>query len=111
MKKKNLEVKDTDWRDDVRKEVDEYKPDLIALSATEDMWELGIKILEEIKEYKIKNKIPIIAGGVFATFAPDICIKNNLIDMVCVGEGENALIDLCNLLISIVVTLFEVVNG
>ena len=48
MKKKNLEVKDTDWRDDVRKEVDEYKPDLIALSATEDMWELGIKILEEI---------------------------------------------------------------
>ena len=95
MKKKNLEVKDTDWRDDVRKEVDEYKPDLIALSATEDMWELGIKILEEIKEYKIANKIPVIAGGVFPTFAPDICIKSDLIDMVCVGEGENALIDLC----------------
>ena len=29
------------------------------------------------------------------TFAPEICIKHDLIDMVCVGEGENALIDLC----------------
>ena len=95
MKNKNLEVKSTDWRDDVKKQVKEYKPDLIALSATEDMWELGIKILEEIKEYKITNKIPVIAGGVFPTFAPDICIKHDLIDMVCVGEGENALIDLC----------------
>jgi len=32
---------------------------------------------------------------VFPTFAPDICIKNNLVDMVCVGEGENALVDVC----------------
>ena len=30
----------------------------------------------------------------FPTFAPEICIKNDLIDLVCVGEGENALIDL-----------------
>ena len=59
------------------------------------MWELGIKILDEIKEYKITNKIPVIAGGVFPTFAPDICINHDLVDMVCVGEGENALIDLC----------------
>ena len=95
MKKKKLEVKNTDWRADVKKQVDEYKPDLIALSATEDMWELGIKILEEIKDYKVNNKIPVIAGGVFPTFAPELCIKDELVDMVCVGEGENALIDLC----------------
>ena len=55
MKKKKLEVKATDWRSDVKKQVADFKPDLIAMSATEDMWELGIKILEEIKEYKIKN--------------------------------------------------------
>ena len=59
------------------------------------MWELGIKILGEIKEYKNKYKIPVLAGGVFPTFAPEICIKYDLIDMVCVGEGENALIDIC----------------
>ena len=32
---------------------------------------------------------------VFPTFAPDICIEDENIDLVCVGEGENALIDLC----------------
>ena len=44
---------------------------------------------------KLKNKVPVIAGGVFATFAPDLCMKEELVDLVCVGEGENALIDLC----------------
>ena len=54
-----------------------------------------MRVINELKDYKIKNNIPVIAGGVFTTFAPEICIKEDLIDIVCVGEGENALIDLC----------------
>jgi len=96
MEKKNLRLKDSNWKDDLHNKISEFRPDLLALSCTEDMWELGIKILDEIKEYKNKNNIPVVAGGVFPTFAPEICIKYNLIDLVCVGEGENALIDLCN---------------
>ena len=95
MEKKGLRLKDSSWRDDVSKLVNDYHPDILILSSTEDMWELGIKILGEIKEYKNKYKIPVLAGGVFPTFAPEICIKYDLIDMVCVGEGENALIDIC----------------
>ena len=95
LKKRGLAPKNTMWQDDLKKQINDYKPDLIALSATEDMWELGVEILEELREYKIKKKVPVLAGGVFPTFAPDICIKNDLIDLVCVGEGENALIDLC----------------
>jgi anaerobic magnesium-protoporphyrin IX monomethyl ester cyclase len=88
--------KETYWLDDIRKKVDDFQPDLIAISSTEDMWELGVMLLEGIKEYKTKYKVPVIAGGVFPTFAPHIAIQNNLVDMVCVGEGENALIELCN---------------
>ena len=95
LKKRGMVPKNSKWEDDVKKKVNDFRPDLIALSTTEDMWELGIRVLEEIKEYKEKKKIPVIAGGVFPTFAPDICIKHNLVDLVCVGEGENALIDLC----------------
>ena len=95
MDKKMLALKTTDWREDLKKQVNEFQPNLIAISATEDMWELGVKIVNEIKEYKLKNKVPVIAGGVFATFAPDLCMKEELVDLVCVGEGENALIDLC----------------
>jgi radical SAM superfamily enzyme YgiQ (UPF0313 family) len=35
-------------------------------------------------------------GGVFPTFAPEICLSYNEVDMVCIGEGERALIDLCD---------------
>ncbi len=95
MEKRNMRIKNSNWKDDLNKLIKEFKPNLLAMSSTEDMWELGIKILDQIKEYKIKNNIPVVAGGVFPTFAPEICIKYDLIDMVCVGEGENALIDLC----------------
>ena len=95
MKGKGIERKKSKWQDDINQLVDEYKPDLIAISSTEDMWELGMMILDEIRDYKISNNIPVIAGGVFATFAPDICMDNDLVDLVCVGEGENALKDLC----------------
>ena len=96
MEAKGIKRKTTDWKKDLHKQISNFKPDLLAISSTEDMWELGIKVLNEIKDYKTKNNIPVIAGGVFATFAPEICIKEELVDLVCVGEGENALIDLCN---------------
>ncbi len=95
MIKRGLIPKKTRWQDDIIKQIDEFKPDLIGVSSTEDMWELGVKLLEQIKYYIKKNKTPVIAGGVFPTFAPDICIDHELVDMVCVGEGENTLIDLC----------------
>ena len=95
MEDKGIRLKTSDWKIDLRKQVDDFKPNLLAISSTEDMWELGVRVLKELKDYKIKNKIPVIAGGVFSTFAPEICIQEELVDLVCVGEGENALIDLC----------------
>ncbi len=96
METKGIKRKTTDWKKDLKEQIDSFKPGLIAISSTEDMWELGIRVLNEIEDYKVKNNVPVIAGGVFATFAPEICIKEELVDLVCVGEGENALIDLCN---------------
>ena len=52
-----------------------------------------MKVLEEAREYK-KKQYSYNCWPVFPTFAPEICIKNDLVDLVCVGEGENALIQL-----------------
>jgi len=93
---RGIKMKETLWEDDLQNQINRFKPDLIGISATEDMWELGAQLLENIKEYKIKNDVPVIAGGVFPTFAPEIVIKNEVINLVCIGEGENALIDLCS---------------
>ena len=90
-----IKMRETDWREDLDSQVQNFNPDLIALSTTEDMWNLGLMMLEHIKDHISKMNIPVLAGGVFPTFAPEIVIKEPTIDMVCVGEGENSLIDLC----------------
>ena len=49
-------------------------------------------MIDETRDLGIKN----IFGGVFPTFAPDLAMTYPNVDMVCVGEGENAMIDLAN---------------
>jgi|TARA_Y100000294_G_C8530237_1_gene326629 radical SAM superfamily enzyme YgiQ (UPF0313 family) len=51
---------------------------------------------EEIEGLISRHKIPVIAGGVFPTFAPELVIRHRIVDMVCIGEGENTMIDLCD---------------
>ena len=46
MQKRGLVPKTTKWEDDIKIQVDKFNPDLIALSSTEDMWELGVKLLK-----------------------------------------------------------------
>lgn len=95
MESHGIKRRTTNWHDDIRRQIEAFQPDLIAISSTEDMWELGIKLLEGVSDYLTENKVPVIAGGVFPTFAPWIAIRHSLVDMVCVGEGENAMVDLC----------------
>ena len=77
---------------DFEKSIDEFKPDIIAVSCTESTFERAIKLISQTKHKGIKN----IFGGVFCTFAPDLVISYDAVDMLCVGEGENAMIDLAN---------------
>ncbi|MBF0531674.1 MAG: B12-binding domain-containing radical SAM protein [Candidatus Omnitrophica bacterium] len=76
---------------DFRAEVQRFLPDLIGLSCTEDMFKLGVKLLSQVRDLGI----PTIAGGVFPTFAPDIVLNQPEIDIICRGEGEDALLALC----------------
>ncbi|MBU1179231.1 B12-binding domain-containing radical SAM protein [Patescibacteria group bacterium] len=76
---------------DLNSKVNEFSPDLIAISATESTFLVGIELLKGIKEVKP----PVIVGGVFATFAPQKALRFKEVDMVCVGEGEETLLELC----------------
>src|SRR5262249_21324451 len=96
MESRGIRLRTTDCRDERCKQLGRSALDLIAISSTEDMWDLGLHVLAEIAAYKKANQVPVIAGGVFPTFAPQLALRSPLIDMVCVGEGEHALIDLCD---------------
>lgn len=102
-KEKNLNVRpfdfaehrvtmhETDVYDDFEKKVQSFGPDLIAVSATEDIFPVAIPLLRRVRRFGI----PTLLGGVFATFAPELALRFDEIDMVCVGEGEKCIVDLC----------------
>lgn len=98
-----LQVKKTDFKDfgivpeqgdvveDFVKLVESYQPDLIGLSCIEITWPLGLELLKAVRH----TSIPNIVGGAYPTFAADIISRQDAVDMVCVGEGELPLTELC----------------
>ena len=86
------QIHTTDVFDDFRNNVKRFKPGLIAVSVTEDIFPVGARLLRVISDFNI----PTIMGGVFATFAPEKCLALAEVDMVCISEGEHVLVELCN---------------
>lgn len=91
LSEKGVFYKQTDAHKDFKNIVSNFKPDLIAISLVEDTYPIGISLLNSIKDCKI----PVIAGGIYPTFAPDKLINEEAIDIICLGEGESALVELC----------------
>lgn len=84
-----INYKETDVFDDFRKQVEEYRSDLIGFSVVEPTYPLAEKLLEAIADVKGKSKV--IFGGIFSIFASEKIIKHPLVDMVCHGEGEKTI--------------------
>lgn len=78
--------------EDFRNMVDRYAPDLIGLSAVETTFPIARGLLKVIADIKI----PKIVGGVHATLAREEVIQNPDLDMICIGEGEGAIVDLAD---------------
>ncbi|MFH1772652.1 MAG: radical SAM protein [Candidatus Omnitrophota bacterium] len=68
-----------------------FKPDLIAFTVVENNYVCARDLFAAIKA---KFDIPIIAGGMFPTVAEDFFINDKNVDMICVGEGEAAIVEL-----------------
>jgi len=52
----------------------------------------GVEIARRIKK---AFDVPVIFGGVHPTLMPGFCMDNARIDYVCVGEGEESMLELC----------------
>ena len=90
LKEKGVELKKGVF-EDFKQEVEEFKPNIIGVSATDDTYQLGIDLVSKVKEKGIFT----IIGGVYPTFSPDKVILNENVDAICIGEGEEALVELC----------------
>ena len=63
--------------------------DLIGISLMSNFWDNAVQITTKLKEH---YNTPIVWGGTHATVRPDECL--DYADMVCIGEGEEALVEL-----------------
>jgi len=75
--------------------IDNNKPDLIAFSVVTGQHKTVLDIAKAVK--RAFPDIPIVVGGAHPTFFPEI-INEAPIDVVCRGEGEDAMLDLMNCL-------------
>lgn len=78
-------------------QVREFGPDLLAFSVTEDMYPNALELLRGLDPL---GRPPVVLGGVFPTFAPELALRKGrgLVDYVLTGEGETTLTALCRAL-------------
>jgi anaerobic magnesium-protoporphyrin IX monomethyl ester cyclase len=70
--------------------VKEEMPDVIAATCVTDMFQITLEFLRLAKE---QRNIPTVVGGIHATLNPDEVIAEEAVDAVCIGEGEEALLE------------------
>ncbi len=70
---------------------EEFQPDLLAFSSTTNEYPFVLKVAAELKK---RLPVPVIVGGIHPTSVPEFVISNPLVDMICIGEGESAILEL-----------------
>lgn len=90
-KEVGIKFQETNIFDDFRKLIEDFKPDLLGLSTVEPTHILGMDLLNSVKDLHI----PTIVGGVYTTFSPEEVIKEESVDMICLGEGEQTIVEIC----------------
>ncbi|NVL91364.1 MAG: B12-binding domain-containing radical SAM protein, partial [Desulfobacterales bacterium] len=73
--------------------ISEQAPDMVGFSTMTNGFRHVKKMAVMLKRH---FNFPIICGGVHPTLDPEGTIREEGIDMVCIGEGEGALVELCN---------------
>lgn len=76
---------------DFRELVSTWEPDVIMASVMESTFLFTLEILGSVRDLEI----PHVLGGVFPTFAPELSIKYDEVDILCIGEGEKIIVPLC----------------
>ncbi|MBU1996373.1 MAG: B12-binding domain-containing radical SAM protein [Candidatus Omnitrophica bacterium] len=82
-----------DFKNNIIAELKEYSPDIVGLSVATPYYQWACEIANLIKSHM---DVTIIIGGMHPSFVPERVILNNSFDMICVGEGTAAFIELLN---------------
>lgn len=76
---------------ELSKVVEKFNPSLIAVSAMTTNYRPSMDLIK-----KVKPGSKVIVGGVHSTLMPEEVIKDGYVDFACIGEGDEALPELCD---------------
>ena len=80
-----------DADEDVVARVAAHGPGLLGVSLTTRQWLRGRRLVAAIRA---RVDVPVLAGGLHPTFSPEAVLDAPGFDFVCIGEGEEATLDL-----------------
>src|SRR3990167_9040941 len=85
-------TKETNISGELKKKLDD---DVLFIGITSNTLQAedAIKIAKRVK--KLKN-IPVVIGGPHATFYPREVLENKYIDVACIGEGDDIIVNLAD---------------
>lgn len=75
----------------IRADIERIKPDLIGFSVLTNQFKYAVEIARDIKRYL---DVPIIFGGIHPTMDPEGTLSEPCVDILCIGEGEEAFLEL-----------------
>ncbi len=76
------------WKKTLEKGIKKYKPDIIGISSNTMYMQYVKTIMKEVKDV---YGIPVMLGGHHASIYPEETLKLDGCDVLCIGDGEDAL--------------------
>ncbi len=79
---------------DYARHLDDYKPDVFGFTCMSFQWQ---PVAERSRWVKAaKPETPVIVGGYHPTSLPEMVLRHDAVDMICQGEGDLAIVELCD---------------
>ena len=79
------------YRQYILGEIRAYQPDIIAFSTTSFTHQKSLEIGKFIRQ--VYSDLPFVFGGVHPTLLPEQTIQHSLVDVICIGEGEDSFLE------------------
>jgi len=74
-------------------DVEAFSPDLVGFSVVSNQFQYALEIAKAIRGH---TDAPFVCGGIHATTAPHEVLETGIFEYACLGEGEEALLELVN---------------
>lgn len=73
--------------------LEEFSPDIVATTCLTTDFNSAYNFIQHARQ---KHEFVSVFGGIHVITNPQHSIENRAVDIICIGEGENAIVELCN---------------